>query len=479
MAEPEGSEAGSKRRLVVLWMSTIAGVLILTGRLVYWQVIRYEYLQGVGEDLRIAAKPIPSLRGTIMDRNGFILAMDEYEFDIFATPRDIDETDRLAAQLAPIFGMDQGELIELLSRENELYIPLVSGAPLETARAVEEVIRQWSEAGLRIEGLGMSSARRRVYPEKEMTCHLLGFVTRDHEVFYGVEEFYDEDLRGLDGSWGGSTDVLGLQMTIGPGRLALPQDGRDVILTLDRTIQQIAYQELSGAISEYRAEKGTIIVMDPRTGAVLAMVSYPGYDPNLYFEEATRGEPFTDPAVSGIYEPGSVFKVVTMAAALDAGFVDRYSSYNDIGQIIVGGIVIQNWDRRAYGTRNMIELLSYSLNVGAATLSTRMGDYTFYDYLQRFRFGEVTGIDLPYESTGILRVPGDADWGEADLGTNAFGQGISVTPLQMIRAVAAIANDGVLPGPYVVQRIEEEGHIIGSSIHRQVVRSCPPRRPGS
>jgi cell division protein FtsI/penicillin-binding protein 2 len=234
-----------------------------------------------------------------------------------------------------------------------------------------------------------------------------------------------------------------------------------VILTIDRTIQQIAGEELLRGISEYRAEKGTVIIMDPRSGALLASVSYPGYDPNRFFVEAIdEGAPFTDPVVSESYEPGSVFKVVTMAAALDAGIVDRYSTYNDLGQIIVGPAVIQNWDKRAYGVRDMTELLRYSLNVGAATLSTRMGGATFYDYVQRFGFGQATGIDLPHESPGAVRMPGDAEWGEADLGTNAFGQGISVTPLQMIRAVAAVANDGQLPNPYVIQRIEQEGEVI-------------------
>jgi len=460
VTESEWPEQGFKRRLMVLWVGTIVGVLILTGRLFYWQVIRYEYLQDIGQRLRLKAKPIPSLRGTIKDRHGFILAMDEYEFEIFATPRDIDDADRLVATLAPILGMNQGELTQLLSRKEEDYVPLAQAVPLEAARAVEDVEEDWAKAGFRIRGLGIRPARHRVYPENEMACHLLGFATRTHEVFYGVEELYDEQLRGVEGSWGGSSDVLDFQMTIGPGKVALPQDGQDVILTLDRTIQQIVEEELRRAITEFRAESGTIIVMAPRTGAVLAMASHPGYDPNLYFEEATRAEPFTDPAVSETYEPGSVFKVVTMAAALDSGSFDRYSSYNDLGQIIVGGAFIHNWDRRSYGVINMTELLKYSLNVGAATLSTSLGGDTFYDYLQRFGFGELTGIDLPYESPGIMKIPGDADWHEADLGTNAFGQGISVTPIQMIRAVAAVANGGMLPKPYVVQRIEHGGEII-------------------
>jgi cell division protein FtsI/penicillin-binding protein 2 len=466
MAQPEWPGPGSKRRLMVLWMGTVVGVLILTGRLFYWQVIRHKDLKALGDQWQFVDKPIPALRGSIMDQRGFILAMDQYEFEIYATPRDIDDPDRLAAELGSLLDMDQGELAELLSQRNRDYVPLAREVPLEEARNVEEMGNR-----LHVAALGMDVDRHRVYLERELACHLLGFATGDNEVFYGVEEFYDDELRGIDGSWAGTGDVIGLQIGIGPTKVTLPQDGRDVVLTIDRTIQHIAAEELQRGIAEYGGESGTVIVMQPGTGAVLAMASYPGYDANLYHEEATRGEPFTDPAISETYEPGSVFKVITMAAALDSGIVDRQSFYNDTGQIAVGGTIIQNWDRKAYGPTSMTQLLKYSLNVGASTLSTNMGEATFYDYVQGFGFGEVTGIDLPYESPGILRLPGEGDWHESDLGTNAFGQGISVTPLQMIGAVAAVANDGVLPTPYVVQRIEQGGQVI-KEFHPQPVRQA-------
>jgi cell division protein FtsI/penicillin-binding protein 2 len=472
---PESEETGpaSRRRLVILWMGIIVGVLVLVGRLFYWQVVRRDDLQKVGEQWQLLDRPIPALRGTIVDRNGFILAMDDYEFEIFATPKDIDDRGRLAAELAPILGVDQGQLAELLSRENEPYVRLVWRAPVQAVRAVEQVKERWVAEDLLIRGLAMSPNRHRVYPESEMACHLLGLVTHDHEaeyeVYYGVEEFYDEKLRGVVGSWGGTGDVLGLHIAIAPGTLALPQDGLDVVLTVDRSIQQIVEAELRSAIGGYRAEKGTIIVMEPRTGAILAMASYPGYDPDRYSEEPIREELFTNPAVSEAYEPGSVFKVITMAAAMDAGIVSRDSVYNDTGQILVGGRLIQNWDRRAYGTTTMTGLLGHSLNVGAATLSTNLGSERFYDYLQRFGCGEATGIDLPHEAPGIMRVPGDSDWREADLGTNSFGQGIALTPIQIVTAIAAVANDGALPKPHVLQRIEQEGRIIEDS-HPQAGR---------
>jgi cell division protein FtsI/penicillin-binding protein 2 len=459
MTESDWQERGSKIRLMVVWVATVMGVIILAGRLFYWQVVRHGDLRDIGQRWQLVDIPIPALRGTIMDRHGFVLALDEYEFEIFATPRDISDPEGLAADLAPVLGMDEQGLAERLSRKDEPSVSLVWDAPLQMAREVEAIKDDWRTAAL-----GISAARKRVYPEKELACHLLGFVTYDHEVdydaFYGVEESYNGQLRGQAGSWGGSDDALDLNISIGPSTVALPRDGQDVILTIDRTIQALAEAELRRTIDEYGAQRGTIIVMSPRTGAILAMTSYPGYDPNPRLGQQTDEDLFMNPAVSENYEPGSVFKVVTMAAALDAGIVGRYTTYYDQGQIFVGGHLIYNWDRNAYGTTSMTDLLKHSLNVGAATLSTNLGPERFYDYVERFGFGEPTGIDLPYESTGLMRKPGDGDWREGDLGTNAFGQGIAVTPIQMVNAVAAVANGGVVPRPYIVERIEEDGQVV-------------------
>ena len=460
MIESDWQERGSSKiRLVVVWVATIAGVVILAGRLFYWQVLRHDDLQSIGQRWQLVDIPIPALRGAILDRHGFALALDEYEFEIYATPRDIGDPEGLAVDLAAVLDMDPDTLAAMLSRKDQPSVSLAWDAPLAAAREVEKIKDEWNTGAL-----GISAARKRVYPEKDLACHLLGFVTYDHEIdydaFYGVEESFNSELRGQAGSWGGSAETVDLRISIGSSSVVLPRDGQDVILTIDRTIQQLVEDELKNTIEEWAAERGTIIVMDPRSGAILAMASYPGYDPNPDLDLPISEDQFFNPAVSEAYEPGSVFKVVTMAAALDAGVVGRYTTYYDQGQIFVGGHLIYNWDRKSYGTTSMTDLLKYSLNVGAATLSTNLGPERFYDYVNRFGFGQPTGIDLPYESKGLMRVPGDGNWREGDLGTNAFGQGIAVTPIQMITAVAAVANDGVLPRPYVVQRIEEDGQVI-------------------
>jgi cell division protein FtsI/penicillin-binding protein 2 len=219
------------------------------------------------------------------------------------------------------------------------------------------------------------------------------------------------------------------------------------VLTIDRTIQALTEAELARALAETGAKSGTIIAMDPRTGAILAMASLPTFDPNNYTETPTAR--FVNPAVSAPYEPGSTFKVLTMAAALQEGRVTPETVYNDTAWIEVGGQVIRNWDRKGHGPTTMIDLLANSLNVGAATLATQMGGQTFYRYVQAFGIGRPTGIDLQGEASGSLRTPGDLDWHESDLATNSFGQGLSATPIQMISAIAAVANDGVQMRPYV------------------------------
>ena len=457
--ESSSETRGSKIRLMVVWVATVAAAVILAGRLFYWQVVRHSDLREVGQRWQLVDVPIPAQRGMILDRHGFVLAMDEYEFEIYATPRDIRNPEELAADLAPILEADQHNLETLLSRRDQPSVSLVWDAPLAMARGVEAVKDDWGTAAL-----GISPARKRMYPEASLASHLLGFVTYGHEVdydaFYGVEESYDQQLRGDAGSWGGSGDTLDLSISIGASSVVLPRDGRNVVLTVDRTIQRLTEDELQKTLTEYGGQGGTIIVMDPRTGAILAMASYPAYDPNPVLGQQIDEDLFFNPAVSESYEPGSVFKVVTMAAALDSGTVGRYTTYYDGGQIYVGGHLIMNWDREAYGPTSMTDLLKHSLNVGAATLSTNMGPEIFYDYVKRFGFSEPTGIDLPYEAKGLLRLPGDGNWREGDLGTNSFGQGIAVTPIQMITAVAAVANGGVLPRPYVVQRIEENGQVV-------------------
>jgi cell division protein FtsI/penicillin-binding protein 2 len=281
----------------------------------------------------------------------------------------------------------------------------------------------------------------------------LGFVNAENQGYYGVEGYYDGELRGEVGTRVYQRDPWDQIIPLGLADDEPPQPGVDLVLTVERTVQALVEEELARAIGETGAKSGAIIVMNPRSGAILAMAAMPAYDPNR-FGEVTDSRLFINPAISGQYEPGSVFKVLTVAVALENGAISPETTFYDEGQIEIGGQVIRNASRQAYGAVTLSEVLIHSLNVEIAQISTILGPERFYRGIRAFGVDHRTGIDLEGEVIGELRVPGDWRWHESDLATNAFGQGLAVTPLQMITAVAAIANDGILMKPYVVAEKE-------------------------
>jgi cell division protein FtsI/penicillin-binding protein 2 len=236
-------------------------------------------------------------------------------------------------------------------------------------------------------------------------------------------------------------------------------DGTTLILTIDRDLQAAAEQSLDKALEDYGAQNGTVIVMDPRTGDILAMATTPRLNLNEFWKYGDYYDQSYEynPAISMQYEPGSVFKILTMAAGLDLGVVTRNTVYYDSGVIMVGDVPIQNWDRRPWGAQDMTGCLQHSLNVCLAWVATSMGQDSFYSYMQHFGVGRPTGIDLAGETSGRLKAPGDQDWYPVELGTNAFGQGVAVSPIQMLMAASAIANDGYMVKPHVLYGMVTEG----------------------
>jgi cell division protein FtsI/penicillin-binding protein 2 len=322
---------------------------------------------------------------------------------------------------------------------------------------VAEAIRELPYDGIQIDPLP-----RRVYPQGEMMCHTIGYADFSSSGGSGLEGYYQGELAGEAASATVNISPLTAQESV------IAREGADLVLTVDRSVQFIVEQHLKKAMVDYGSRSGTIIVMDPRTGAILAMASMPCYNPGKFFE--ADESLFLNPAVSQQYEPGSVMKLVTMAAALDSGTVVPQTTYYDGGVFEIGGNPIYNWDRGAYGTVDMTTLLANSLNVGTATLASWMGADTFYSYMQRFGFGRPTGIDLMAEAAGQMPLPGDSNWTESNLGTNAFGQGLATTPLQMISAISALANDGYLMQPYLVQEIHNHGEVY---THEPTILSRP------
>lgn len=425
----------SQYRLLALSAILIALVLLLIGQLVRWQILNHISFVQKARSVQSQPREIEPHRGMILDCNGRILAMDAFTYEVTGTPQWVKDLDKVAAELAPWLLQSQEEIRETLADE-EPHAFLAKGLPPKAAEAVEQ---------LGLDGIQTTPHAYRFYPEGSLAGHLLGFVNVEGQGF-GLEKYYHEPLKGQPGQRCAVWDPLDLLRDV-PAK-----DGADLFLVLDYLLQYQVEQELARGVEEAGAEAGTAIVMDPRTGAILAWASHPGYDPNRFPELAsTDHQRFVDPAISKQYEPGSVVKILTMAAALDSGLVTPQGTMEDREAIEAGGHIIRNWDGRGHGLVSMVDVLALSLNVCTAQLSTQMGSRTFYGYLDAFGLGQRTGVDLSWEIAGRLKHPGDADWSESELGMNSFGQGIAITPLQLIAAVAAVANEGHLMRPYVVE----------------------------
>jgi len=411
-----------------------------------------------------------SMRGSIVDRHGALLAADRYFYQVTTTPThftDDDERMAVAKQLEALAGIPAAKTFDLLSRyADRLYVELAPAVSLDAGDRIHaEQERLSHEAGLDpLLQINLTATPKRYYPENSLACHLIGMLALENETsswlqgFYGLEGYYDNFLRQRDGV--GLTAQSGAQMADLPAeaRRFLPSvAGKDLVLTIDRTVQWIAQDELQKGIQKYRAKAGNIGVMDPRTGAVLAMANWPDFNPNQIGEADFQA--IQNSSISAQYEPGSVLTRVLGAAALDTGVVTPTELLTDTGSIVVGDRIILNSSRTAWAQVDMTEALARSLNVITTQWALRLGKERFYDYLSRFGFGEVSGIDLSGEVYGLLKTPGSQDWSLSDLGTNSFGQGMAVTPIQMINAVASIANGGKLMRPYVVAARVADGKV--------------------
>ena len=457
----------ARRRLslVATLLGLLSGLVVI--RLLVVGVVMGEDYRHAGQDARTDELELPIARpGRLWDRNGLLLAGSRPQYEIEVNPRAISETygvEPVAQKLAQILDMPQSVIQGYLNRNTEWAV-FDYDATQEEWEAI-----QLLEFGGIIEHLWWS----RVYPQADLFAHVGGFVSGSGQGFYGLEGYYDAELRPDPIVWEGEVDPVAREPhPFAEGAVDLPLPGVDLELTLDLAVQTVVHQELTRAMEEYRAEVGAVIVMDPRSGAVLAMVGLPTYDPRrLDSYLGSEDYLFRNPAIGLRYEPGSVFKIINMAAALDSGTVTRETTYVDRGEFEIGGLNITNWDLREYGEQDMTGLLVHSLNVGAAWLSVQMGPDIFYRYVRGFGFGQLTGIDLEGEVIGELRLPDDLEWVDSDLGANSYGQALAVTPIQMISAVAAVANEGRLMVPHVVSR-----RILpdGSAVARQpVVRDQP------
>ncbi|MCS6909707.1 MAG: penicillin-binding protein 2 [Anaerolineales bacterium] len=455
-------------RLVLLGLAVFAGLVVFQLLRIEFGDTSAEYFRRLSSTVSEQPKEFSPQRGRIFDRDGELLVANSVQYEISAAPNAVWNVKETAAALSTVLNMSVGNLEKAL-RSDKAYVLIAR--PVE-ARLGDE-IKKLLDEGI-ISGITVTPLAKREYPGASLAAQVLGFVgynAQGRQVgYFGVEGFYNELLAGRS--------VQGIQQLV--PFIAEPDpvvdQGADLYLTIDRDIQFLVEGVLASAVQQYGAEGGTIIVSNPRTGEILAMASFPTYDPNHYATNPPA-DPM-NPAVSAQYEPGSTFKVLTMAAALDSGLVKLDTPFVDTGYIEVGGVPIRNWDGGVWGPTDMVGCLRHSLNVCLATLSTQLGPQTFYNYMAAFGIGHRTNVDLAAEASGRLKRPGDPDWFESDLGTNSFGQGVAVTPIQLVVAVSAIANDGVIMQPHVLKRVENNGRthatqpqVLGRPIRPETART--------
>ncbi|MCP4424471.1 MAG: penicillin-binding protein 2 [Chloroflexi bacterium] len=423
------------RRLWIVLVGVIIAAIVVVGRLVAFQLLQVVAWDAwTGNEQVVVAQPD---RGAIYDRNGAVLAANGADYQVSVSPNMVTEPEEISTALSPILQRSRYDILDDIQLDRQ-FVMLEGRVSSEVAEAID---------ALPYYGVQLDPIPRRFYPQGKMLCHTLGYVDFNGDGGGGLEGQYQQELAGEAASASINLSPLTMQQSV------IAREGSDLTLTIDRSVQNLVENHLARALREHGADSGEIIVMDPRTGAVLAMAGAPCYDPYTYFD--TKDESlFLNPFVTRQYEPGSVMKLLTMAAALDSGAVTVQSTYYDAGTLEVGGHVTYNWDRSAPGTTDMTTLLARSLNVGAATIATWMGADSYYSYMQRFGFGRPTGIDVMAESSGLMPLPGDALWTESFLATNAYGQGLAATPLQMITAVSTLANDGYIMQPYLVGQID-------------------------
>jgi cell division protein FtsI/penicillin-binding protein 2 len=422
-------------------------------------------LKKMNEMSSVRLEMIRPPRGQILDRWGHVLAGNKTVYEVGVELGQMKNPNTIATTLHLVLGMDEAKVLGLISEgeaDNLSRVVIQSNVAEDKAVLLNQLRDQMAQENAgkgknapSLSGLENIPFLARTYPEKEVGSNIIGFVSTDGGIgYYGVEGKYNNLLAGK------SQDIW---VPLDPNLAAQIPDtntGADLVLTIDREVQASMEQELDYALKWSGSTAGTIVVLNPQNGEVIAMASTPRIDLNNYaqnMDRFNRDNPF-DRAVSLTYEPGSVFKVLTMASALDNGSVKPDTTFIDTGVFEIGGTYIYNWNSGAWGPQDMTGCLQHSLNVCLAWVASQMGAKDFYRYMQSFGIGHLTGIDLAGEVTGRLKSPGDSDWYDADLGTNAFGQGVSVTPLQLAAAVSAVANDGKEMAPHVVRSIISKGY---------------------
>lgn len=468
------------RNLYLVFLLILAGVVL---RLAYWQLVKGSELRVEARDQHRQESVLTPNRGEIITADGYplvhnrpVYSLTAYtphlelssreladrilpllEFDL-NTPEYATDPGRRQARLQELQAIKRGEMIDRL--DNQSYAVLARGLSVDQHSKLQ---------ALNILGLGFEDGFTRSYPEASMAAQLLGFVGRDElgspQGYFGLEGYYDRELRGQAGLEVEERDAVGNPLIIGDYRTLSGRKGRQLRLHLERSVQFLLETSLKEGLKRYGALSGEVLVMDPATGGILGLASFPNYDPTLFYKFDSKL--YKNPSVAEAFEPGSIFKIITMAAALEEQAV-KLDDRCDVcaSPLPIGKYQIKTWDGQYHPGSTPEQILENSDNVGMVWIEQRLGGDKFLSYIKSFGFGEKTGIDLQEEATPLLR----AQWGEIDYATASFGQGIAVTSIQMLRAAAAIANEGKLVEPHLVAEvIGQESQALSPKTVRQVI----------
>jgi len=427
-------------RFVILVMAIV--LVLVIGKVFYIQVISYNKLSSITEDLWSRKMTINAPRGDIVDRNGNILASSIVTTTIYVVPNQIKDKEKVASDIANILECDYDDVYKYVSKNSSMEI-IRKGMDLdsETADKIDK---------LGYDGVYLVVDSKRYYPYGDTLAHIIGFVGSDNQGLSGLELTYDKYLTGMNGELKYYSDGKGNKLEI-PDSYVAPTKGMTLKLTLDIELVKAVDNELKNAIDKYNSESAIAIAMVPDTGEILAMGSMPSFDPTHYQDYSeeiiNRNLP-----IWMTFEPGSTFKIITLASSVEEKTVDLFNdSFTDTGSIAVDGARLHCWKHGGHGTQTFLQVVENSCNPGFVSLGNRLGVDKLMGYIRNFGFGSKTGIDLNGEGNGILFK--NSNMGPVELATTAFGQGISVTPIQQITAVSAAINGGNLNTPYVVSSI--------------------------
>ncbi len=451
-----------KTRFYYVALFFLALPVLVTGRLLYIQILRAPYFIKLASNQQEVSITLPAQKGDILDRQLRKLATSLNCVSIYASPRAIPRQSLpyYIRALTRELKLPEAEVSEKLHRDKSFVWLKRQVFPEEVARLRKVAFKN----------IGFLEEPKRVYPNKTLACHLIGFSGIDNKGLEGIEASYEHYLKGVAGWRLRQRDAMQRDLAAFEYGMVAPRDGDSVVLTIDATLQYIAESSLEWGCKKFNAKGGSCVVMNPATGEILALANYPVYDPNAF--SAYSRDTYRNKAITDVFEPGSVFKIVTASAALEEGVIAPHDKvYCEKGEFTFASHTLH--DHEPYATLTFREVISQSSNIGTAKVAMRLGQALLYKYIKRYGFGAKTGIDLPGEVVGISRPP--SQWSKLSIGVIPIGQEIGVTELQLATAFSAIANDGVMMRPFVVWRVlDRQGNTLHENKPKMVRRVISP-----